>query len=117
MTNDKSRTTNTNNFSDSTVGIAAAGGEGNTLHAVQTITNDERSQVLEVLGELRSGMGDDVPSGVVEAVDALESAALDQAATKAGLKERTAIAIAAAATSSATSFVLARLADIMALVA
>lgn len=115
---DKSTTTtnNTTNISGSTVGNAAAGGQGNVQHSVQTITSDERTQILEVLEKLRTDMGQDMAPEVVEAVDQIESEARSETATKPGLKDKIVAALVTASAHAGIQLVSGHLNDLLGIV-
>lgn len=107
---------NINDVSDSTVGNMAAGGEGNEQHSVQTITRDERTQILEVLERLRTDMGQDMAPEVVEAVDQIESEAQSETATKPRLKDKIVAALVTASAHAGIQLVSGHLNELLGIV-
>lgn len=115
--NDKSSTINNiTSVSHSTVGNVAAGGEGNVQHSVQTITSDERTQILEVLEKLRADMGQGMAPEVVEAVEVIESEAQSETVTKAGLKEKIVAALVTASAHEGIQLVAGHLNELLGIV-
>ena len=114
---DKSRTTNNiADVSDSTMGNLAVGGQENVQHSVQTITSDERTQILEVLERLRADMGQGMAPEVVQAVEVIEAEARSGSATKSGLKDKILAALVTASAHEGIQLVAGHLNELLGIV-
>lgn len=107
--------TNTANFHGGNVAGVQLGGQGNTMHVVQNVTHEERTQVLAGVAEVRQTLAD---AGVVSAeLDSALAAVHEEAAkpdaSRPNLRERITEAVAVAAATQGASLALQGIAGLL----
>lgn len=98
---------------------------GGNAHAVQTggvgnvqtvtVTTMERAEILAGIGQVRAAMGNDAAPELVQAVDAIETEARSDDATKASVGQQVQSALITAGTSAATTGVFQGLTHLLSL--